>query len=484
MKFRKLQNPNNYIGSLLIHSSGFLAGDFISKSLYILFLPLITILLDPGDFGILSIYLTLLNIISILFRLGIGGSINRIYYDHRDRYKIFLGTNIIFLVSFSAVISVIVQFLFRENISVFFKIPKDLISFALLNAVLLLVFTIYTAHLQATRQSKKYSRIDIFYKATSVVLSVFLMYYLTKEKYMAKVYADLAILILSIGIILRYFASYPIFRISKQEWLYAMRFGLPLLPHALSALILHMFDRVIINQIVGESETGLYSLAYQIGVVLQFVIFGMNRSWITFFYEKVAEKNLDIIKNTFRSYQKIIVSIAVCMILFAGDAVLLLVNDRYHESIGIIIPIIMGYLFLFYNTIYGNYLFYMKKTMMISINSVIATIVNIASNYYFISKYGYMAAAYTTLASFLLLFLLNYVTVRIKFRGAVLPLKNTFPGIIIVGLTVLVLMFIGRINQYYLQLIIKVLIMLAVLSAFFLPALRSAFRSRRRASDN
>ena len=54
MKFKKLQNPNNYIGSLLIHSTGFLSGDFISKALYILCLPLITILLDPGDFGILS----------------------------------------------------------------------------------------------------------------------------------------------------------------------------------------------------------------------------------------------------------------------------------------------------------------------------------------------------------------------------------------------------------------------------------------------
>ena len=57
-------------------------------------------------------------------------------------------------------------------------------------------------------------------------------------------------------------------------------------------------------------------------------------------------------------------------------------------------------------------LFIGKKTGAISLFTFIAGFTNIFLNYHFIPKYGYEIAAWTTLASYILLFILHYFNVK------------------------------------------------------------------------
>ena len=65
--------------------------------------------------------------------------------------------------------------------------------------------------------------------------------------------------------------------------------------------------------------------------------------------------------------------------------------------------------------LYVNIEFYKKKTMGVSIATMIATALNIILNLIFIPmnpEYSYVIAAYTTLASFIVLFCLHYYMVK------------------------------------------------------------------------
>ena len=53
--------------------------------------------------------------------------------------------------------------------------------------------------------------------------------------------------------------------------------------------------------------------------------------------------------------------------------------------------------------------YYFEKTQFISTGTVLAAVVNLTLNFLFIPKYGYGAAAYTTLFTYILYFLLHYV---------------------------------------------------------------------------
>lgn len=89
------------------------------------------------------------------------------------------------------------------------------------------------------------------------------------------------------------------------------------------------------------------------------------------------------------------------------EVVKLLASSAYWDGIKIIPPIVLSNFVIFAYTLYVNTEHYYKKTKGITVNTVVAAIVNIVLNFLFIPKFGYVAAAYTTLASYLVSFALH-----------------------------------------------------------------------------
>ena len=98
--------------------------------------------------------------------------------------------------------------------------------------------------------------------------------------------------------------------------------------------------------------------------------------------------------------------------LLGPEVVLFFGGEKYYQSIEIMPAIILGCFMMGAYTLYVNVEFYEKKTIIISIMTIISAIFNFTTNYIFIPKYGYIAAAYTTLASYFLLFVLHYFACR------------------------------------------------------------------------
>ena len=61
---------------------------------------------------------------------------------------------------------------------------------------------------------------------------------------------------------------------------------------------------------------------------------------------------------------------------------------------------------------YVNIEQFMKKTVGMAFGSALAAIINVALNMLFIPKYGYIAAAYTTLVSYGFLLVFHYILVK------------------------------------------------------------------------
>ena len=94
--------------------------------------------------------------------------------------------------------------------------------------------------------------------------------------------------------------------------------------------------------------------------------------------------------------------------MFAPEIIKILAPPQYHEGIFIFPPVMAGVFFIALYNVFGNIEFYYQKTFMIMVASVVAAITNVVLNYIFIPRYGYIAAAYTTLASYILLSVMHY----------------------------------------------------------------------------
>ena len=91
------------------------------------------------------------------------------------------------------------------------------------------------------------------------------------------------------------------------------------------------------------------------------------------------------------------------MILIMPEILLALGGKEYMEAKFILLPIALGAIYQFLYTLFVNIEQLQKKTLSMSIATVVTAIINCISNFIFINKFGYIAAAYTTVASYMIL---------------------------------------------------------------------------------
>lgn len=453
---------------LLIHAKNYVTADLFAKGLMFLSIPILTRLLTTSDYGILGVFTSVTSILIIIFGLGIRGAVTRYYYEDKLDFGKFLGTNITFLIVFGVFLTLILS-VFKDSISSFFRIPSNLFIYAIIIAVFSVAYEIYKAFLQASKNSKKYSILGVVKSLFTLSLTLIIILQLEKDRYLGQVYAQLIVIVfISIYSLVKILKLSKL-NINKQYLKYSLIFGIPVVFHLLSQTVLSSFDQIIINQLVGERETGLYTFAFQIGLIQSIISMGVLRAWTPIFYEKLKQKKHREIEELVVKYSIIIYILALCLILFSYEIIFIMADQKFYSSQEMVPIIVLSYVFFFLYTIYVGYSFYHKKTYLIAIFTLIAGIINIILNYTLIPIYGFEVAAFTTLISYALLFLLHYLNVKFIIReNNLIRLGKILPNLFIMIVVVVTYAFIEfNFKSYIIQLIFKLLLLLTMLLLFF-----------------
>lgn len=211
---------------------------------------------------------------------------------------------------------------------------------------------------------------------------------------------------------------------SARYWKYALMFNVPLIPHYLSQVVLSSSDRIMISQMVGDSEAGIYSLAYALSsimVIFNSALMSTLNPWI---YQKIKLKRIKDIESVAYTSLIIIAAINLMLILMAPEAVAVFAPKAYHEAIYVIPPVALSVYFMYSYDLFAKFAFYHEKTRLIMAASVIGAILNVLLNYIFIKIFGYMAAGYTTLACYIIYSVAHYLLMNImcnRFYDGITP---------------------------------------------------------------
>ena len=194
-----------------------------------------------------------------------------------------------------------------------------------------------------------------------------------------------------------------------KYWKHAIVFNLPLIPHYLSQQVLNSSDRIMIKNLVGESEAGIYSLAYSISQIMILFNTALMQTISPWMYKKIkAKKNKDIASIAYISLS-IIAVVNLTLILFAPEAVAIFAPKEYYEAIYVIPPVAMSVFFMYSYDLFAKFAFYYEKTRVIMMASVTGALLNLILNYIFIGMYGYIAAGYTTLVCYMVYSVIHYM---------------------------------------------------------------------------
>jgi O-antigen/teichoic acid export membrane protein len=188
----------------------------------------------------------------------------------------------------------------------------------------------------------------------------------------------------------------------------ALRFGMPLIPHVMGALLIATMDRVMITNFLGVAHTGIYAVALQMGMVVSVITSASNKAFAPWLFRQLREQTTEIririVRITYAYFAALIV-LAMVVGFGAPPLMSVLVGESFHAASGIIIYIALGCAFSGMYLMVTNYVFWVGATGRLSVVSSLAGIVNLLISYWAISMYGLEGASYGFLVSQIVLFL-------------------------------------------------------------------------------
>jgi len=429
-------------------SSHYLIAVFFQKGIVFLTIPIFTRLLNVQEYGMLTIFQSLINILIVFTTLGARGAILRYYHDEKTNFKTFYISIVSFFILYN-IAFVFIVYLLKNDLSYFLSIPSKLLFFSTIIAVFSAFTWFYLSYLQASSNSKQYAVLSIINTVIVVLLAIFWIDRLADNKYYGRVYAQFVINGILLFYVIFKISRFSSFQIDIKQLKKALKFSIPLVPHILAGFLLSFFDRIIINQIVDSKATGIYSLAYNIGMIVHVLVMALNKAWSPFFYKALNNAEYDTIIKKAKKYMKYVVLSAIVTIFLSPEILHFFAPNDYQEGL-ILIPVIsFSYILVYLYITYSSYAYYKKKTGLISFITIIAVFLNIVLNYIFIPKYGYQIAALTTLLSYFILFILHYINTKfiLKIKN-IIKFKILIPYLIIAFIAGILISY-SSINNYH-----------------------------------
>lgn len=402
---------NTKISSFVKIGAAYTISNMIVKGIAFLTTPLFTRLMSQTEFGDFNSIASWANIISVLVTLNLYSSISRAKYDYDEDINGYMSSIVILGVGFTGVCWLMVEL----NMSFF----ERLLSMNAFYIRILLLYSMFSPALQTLltkyKMYNEYKKVVALTWLTLIAstLTSLIFVFLFNDKLLGRVVGNY-IVIAAINAFLFIYILIKGKGIRIEHVKYSLFLALPLVPHELSGILLSSSDRIIIQKLCGSKEVALYSLVYTIAMIVTVLLSSLNQAWVPWFYDNLHKENTNGIKKVTNLYTRLFTCGCILLMLTAPELVLLFGGDGYQEATYIIPPVCVAIELQFAYTLYVNIEFYEKKTWMISVATIVATITNIVLNYAFIPVFGYSVAAYTTIVGYLMMFISHYLMVKYK----------------------------------------------------------------------
>lgn len=386
-----------------------------TRGLAIITVPVFTRIMTTSQIGIVNLYNSWFGFISVVATLALtsGGYMLAMkeYEDERDRYE----SSVLSLTSIITVIIAGIYFIAPTYWQNLLGLPGSLLGLMLFG---LLVSPAQDFWLARQRYEYRYKLSCIITAGTALVaslLSIYAVYYASKNQLENiahwRLYANFIIVYGVAACFWVYIFLKGKTLFNKKYWTFSLSLSVPLVGYSIASQILSVSDRMMISRMVNNSAVGIYSTLYSVSSISTLFWSAIHSSLVPHIFQTIEKKN-DSIKKVSSTLLTLYATIAVLMILLAPEIVKILATKEYYAAIYIMPPIAAGIFFIAVFNLYSDIAVYFKQTKYIMYPGIAAAIINLVLNYIFIKMFGYMAAAYTTLISYMLLALFQGVIAR------------------------------------------------------------------------
>lgn len=352
----------------------------------------------------------LIQFISPLAGLNHTAAISRQYFEQETiRIKNYFGNGLYILI-FTSLFTLLSILIFKTPIAELTGMPPNWLWVVVLFCFCQNLAQSLLVIWQVKFKAKKFGLFRIARTSLDVGLSILFILGLGMSwqgRILGTVTAIVAFSILALLILWR--KGWLSMKFNKAYIIDNLKFGAPLIPHTLGSVIIMFSDRLFITNMIGMEAQGLYSVGYNVAMIVYLFQNSFNQAWVPWFYGELKKDNprqkVRIVKFTYLYFLLMIILVGFVS-FFAPWFFDTFLNSDYSSAIRFVFWIALGFGFNGMYKMIVNYIFFLKKTYIISIVSIATASLNILLNYFFIKKFGPIGAAQASAISFFTQFLL------------------------------------------------------------------------------
>ena len=379
-------------------------GNILLKGCIFLTLPIFTRILSTKDFGVYNTYMAYEGLLTAIIGLGLYGTVKNAKLDFEEKFNDYLSSMITLSLIFFITIIIISNFLyvFYEKA---FGFSRLITNCLILQSYGSFLIYFYGAKLNIEFKYKSYIIISFLNTFLNIIISIILILFVfPNQRYIGRILGSaIPLIILAIVLTLVILFKGKTY-IKKEYWKYGLSIGIPLVPHVISQSLLSQFDRIMINNMTSPSYAGIYSYIYTICTITFVICQSLDNSWTPWVYMKIKNNQEEDIKKAGTKYVLLFSLLTIGFICIMPEITGIIADKTYMDGINLIVPLTLANYYVFMYMLPVGIEYYNKKTNFISAGTVGAAIINLILNIITIKLFGYKAAAYTTLISYIILY--------------------------------------------------------------------------------
>ncbi len=455
-KFQKM--PDNLKATIV-----FGIASFATSGINYITTPIFTRLLTDAQYGVVAQYNAWYSIIQVFASMSLifPGIMNVGLYEHRDNRWKFL-SSMLGLTGATTLMLALFYVLFREPVEQLLNLPPDQVILMLMMCFFGPATTFWTFK---QRYEYRY-QITFFVSVGSAVLAqlvsviaVFFAGQMGVAQLSSVRLWSAGIVNLAVAIVLHlYICRTGRDVLNFPLWKATAAVALPLIPHYIGSSVLSNINQIMIGNLVGDTEAGIYSLAAVISAIGVLLWRALNVTYNPFVNAKMGERKFADVRAAVKPLLFVVGLMCIIGSLAAPEIIRILATESYMAGVGVIPPVAAG---IFIHALYDNFSavsFFHKKSFHIMLATLAAAVSNVILSYFAITHFGFVAAGYATLAANLILCLMHYLISRSIEKEPICDPRFAL------GMTLAVIAGCLLCNLLYNTLVIRYLLILALLA--------------------
>ena len=405
----------NNRGSFVSGAGIYLFSNILNAVIPFILLPILTRYLSPEEYGEVAIFQTLLGALGAFVGMTFVGAANRKFFDgnlEKNELAEFIGS-CVQLITISTVIIFSVLFLFRLSVSEWLSLKSSYVLFAVVVSFCTAIISLRLGQWQVQKKAVKYGALQISQSLFNMLLSLLLVAVLLKGaegRIDAQIVASL-IFVLIAFFLLKKDGLLKTFNWRKKYLAEALSFGLPLMPHLAGGFLLNSVDRFVINNEIGLADAGIYMVAVQLTAAIGIVFDAINKAYVPWLFEKLKADSYkvkqEIVRLTYLWY--LAIALGVLIAFYIGPwLVVFIAGEKYAVAGKVVGWLALGQGFQGMYLMVTNYIFFSKKTGLLSIASIGSGLLNLFLLIIFVRILGLQGAAIAFALSMGIRFILTW----------------------------------------------------------------------------